>query len=341
MTLKIAVVIILTAVSAGFIGCKGPKSAAADTNTPASQADAQTSADTEPTLTEANQPAPLPAPSDVNSPAQDSADRQVTAAEPNAPADINAANALFDKCAPFLKTYVRENGMVDYKTLKRNRHDLRKLMDEFDALTPAQYDSWLPEDKIAMWINAYNLQMLNIMIQNYPIESSRINRLWFPPTSIRHIPGIWTDYKFLVMDEEFTLNEIERRFFRGEFDEPRVFFALSRASMSSPPLRNEPYYGKKLYEQLDDQIMKFLLDSQNFRVDRDSRTVYISAILEPVWVGKDLVKYQTDKKFKDREPVLTAVLNFISGYVSDQDKRFLELENYTVKFINYDWRLNE
>jgi len=250
--------------------------------------------------------------------------------------------SFHDKCADILENYVDDKGMVDYKTLERKKQELRKLLDEFDELDPNEYNSWPKEDKIAFWLNAYNIQMLKIITDNYPIESSRILRLFWPPNSIRHIKGIWENYKFIVMDEEFTLSEVERRFFRQEFDEPRIFFAISHASLSSPPLRNEPYYGRKLYEQLDDQVKRFLSDPRGFRIDRNDQTVYLSAILQPTWYGKEFIsKYGTDKKFKDQEPATRAVLNFATNYISQQDVSFLEVENYSVKYINYDWRLNE
>ena len=246
-----------------------------------------------------------------------------------------------DKCADILNNFVDDKGMVNYKKLKRKKLQLKLLLDKFDELDPNEYKSWPKEDKIAFWINAYNIQMLNIILKNYPIESSRWTLLWFPPNSLRHLKGIWTDYKFIVMGEEFTLREIENRFFRKEFDEPRVFFALSQASLSSPLLRNEPYYGHKLLHQLDNQVRKFLFGSNAFSIDREKQKVYLSAIFS-TWHGKDFIsKYGTDKKFKDQQPAVRAVLNFITNYISRQDASFLEVENYSVKFLKYDWRLNE
>jgi hypothetical protein len=250
--------------------------------------------------------------------------------------------SFHDKCADFLKNYVNDKGMVDYKTLKRKKPELNQLLDEFAKLDPNEYNSWSKEDKIAFWLNAYNIKMLKIIVDNYPIESQRVLRVLWGPDSIRHIKGIWDNYKFTVMDEEFTLKEIEQRFFRKEFDEPRVFFAISYASLSSPPLRNEPYYGCRLYEQLDDQAKKFLSSPLAFRIDREKQIVYLSAIFHPTWYGKEFIsKYGTDKKFKDQPPHLRAVLNFATNYISKQDLFSLERENYSVKYITYNWTLND
>lgn len=252
-----------------------------------------------------------------------------------------------EKCTDILNKFVNKKGMVDYRTLKLKRQELESLLNEFATLDPNEYKRWSKEDKIAFWINAYNIQLLNIIVQNYPIKLSGLDtlRFWWPPTSIRYIDkdiGGIARQKFIIMDEEFTLSEIDRRFFRKEFDEPRIFFAISHASLSSPPLRNEPYYGHKLYEQLDDQTKKFLASPLAFKIDRKDKKAYLSAILQSSWYGKQFTnKYSTDKKFKDQQPDTQAVLNFITNYISSRDVSFLELENYTVKYINYDWRLND
>lgn len=253
--------------------------------------------------------------------------------------------SFHSKCASILENYVDAEGMVDYKTLKRKKLELNQLLDKFAKLNPDEYNSWPQEDKIAFWLNAYNIKMLKIIVDNYPIESSRILRVFWGPDSIRHIDrniGGISKQKLIVMDEEFTLAEIESRFFRKQFDEPRVFFAISHASLSSPPLRNEPYYGYRLYEQLDDQAKKFLSSPLAFRIDKEKQRVYLSAILQPTWYGKEFIsKYGIDRKFKDHQPAGRAVLNFTTNYISEQDVFFLERGNYSIKYITYNWTLND
>ena len=254
--------------------------------------------------------------------------------------------SFHDKCADILTNFVNDKGMVNYKMLKRNRPKLKKILNEFAKLDPNEYNSWPKEDKIAFWVNAYNMNVLKIIVNNYPIKSSRWERIFrWPPSSVRYIDkniGGISKQKFIVRKEEFTLREIERRFFREKFDEPRVFFALFRATLSSPPLRNEPYYGCKLDKQLDDQVKKFLFSRCAFEIDRKKQRVYLSAILQPTWFGKEFgSKYATDKKFKDQPPITRAILNFITNYISEQDTFFLERQNYSVKYIRYDWRLND
>jgi len=191
--------------------------------------------------------------------------------------------------------------------------------------------------------------MLRIIVDNYPIRSSRVARIWWSPASIRHIPPQrligaqkWNRYKFIIMGEQFTLSEIQQNFLLDEFNQPLALLALTQASISGPPLRNEPYYGCKLRQQLNDQAKKFLSQSGNFRIDRKAVIVYLSAFLQPSWHGKDFLgEYSTTKRFKNHPPALRAVLNLISEYIPQIDASYLETADYDVKYINYDWRLNE
>jgi len=52
-------------------------------------------------------------------------------------------------------------------------------------------------------------------------------------------------------------------------------------------------------------------------------------------------KYSTDKNFKDKKPVIRAVLNFISQRISSSEASFLATGNYSVEFMKYNWKLNE
>jgi hypothetical protein len=144
------------------------------------------------------------------------------------------------------------------------------------------------------------------------------------------------------MDEEFTLQEVDERFFKKEFDDPRVFFAISYGTVSGPPLRNGAYCGQDLSKQLDEQVMSNLAGGQAFRIEHYNKTVLLSAVLKDTWYGRQFIeKYGTDLKFKQQTPEVRAVLNFLINYLPPQDVDFLETGNYTVEFMRYDWTLNE
>jgi len=279
-------------------------------------------------------------------------------AEPNIPEpNITDSNTVkpalrvtfHDKCAKILNAVVDKSGMVHYRKVKLRRTMLEKILDDFAILDRKVYDAWPTNDKIAFWINAYNMQMLRIIADNYPIKTNRFSLRFWPPSSIRHIAptnkiGVskWDKYKFYVIDEEFTLSEIEERLFRKQFKDPRALFALTHATLSGPLLADMPYYGDTLSAQLDEQVKRFLTKPRAFKIDRQKKILQISALFQERWYGKDFVeKYGTDLKFKQQKKTVRAVLSFINKYVSPDDTRFLEIENYTIGYINYDWRAND
>jgi hypothetical protein len=268
---------------------------------------------------------------------------EIIKAEPNELRPVPVVS-FHDKCSEILKEFVHNNGMVDYQGLRRKRLELRAVLREFDKLKRSEYESWPGEDKIAFWINVYNLQKLSVITDNYPIKpSSRILTIFYRGTnSIRHIEEKISRHKFLVMDEEFTFGTIEKLFFRGEFDDPRVFFAISSCCLSSPPLRNEPYYGHNLSEQLDEQTKRFLSSHLAFSIDREKGKVYLSALFQSSWYGREFIKkFAIDRKFKDQPAETRAVLNFITNYISKEDVTFLETGNYTIKHMTFDWTIND
>ena len=298
----------------------------------------------QPDIVEQNEPEqPKVAFEEVTPAEPDSGEVEQAGVEPDEQ-EIKPAVSFHGKCAEVLKKFVDDKGMVDYTTLRRQRLKLKALLREFENFDSNEYRTWTKENKIAFWLNAYNIQMLKIITDNYPIRSSRILRLYpgWGPNSILHIKGIWTDYKFLVMDEEFTLSEIDKRIFRKEFDDPRIFFALSKGSLSSPPLRNEPYYGHRLNKQLHDQVKRFLSSPLALRIDTEKQRVYLSSLFQSSSYGKEFIsKFAIDKKFKDQEPTTRAVLNFITNYVSRDKVSFLEVGNYSIKYMKYDWTIND
>lgn len=249
---------------------------------------------------------------------------------------------LCERCTKILSTFVNQQGMVNYKALSRKKLELLEVLDLFRNFDRDRYNSLSKDDKLAFWINAYNLEFIKIILDNYPIQSTRVLRLFWPPNSIQHIKGLWDQHKFIVMDEEFTLQEIDERFFKKGFDDPRVFFAICYGTVSGPPLRNEAYCGQDLSKQLDEQVMSNLASGRAFRIERENKTVLLSAVLKDTWYGRHFIeKYGTDLKFKQQAPEMRAVLNFLINYLPPQDVDFLETGNYSVDFMRYDWTLNE
>lgn len=237
-------------------------------------------------------------------------------------------------------SHVDSEGMVDYRALKENRKSLDLFSKRIAELDPEVLSRWSTNEKIAFWINAYNGLTLLAIIDHYPIKPSFLGSLIYPKNSVRQIVGLWDELNFTVLGETRTLDYIEHRILRTEFDEPRIHMALVCGAKGCPALRREPYLGSRLDEQLDDQARAFVSDPTKFRIDRVQNVVSISEIFD--WFGEDFEsRYGTDDTSRGRERSLRAVLNFISIYLLQADAAYLESAEFAVRHFEYDWSLNE
>lgn len=244
----------------------------------------------------------------------------------------------YEPYARVLQTYVNDKGMVDYAALKQQRDKLDAFITAIGRLDPETFAEWNDQKKIAFWTNAYNGITLQAIIDHYPIEGS-----WFslyPQNSIRQIAGVWDKQQHWVMGKKMTLNHIEHKILRVKFNEPRIHMALVCAAMGCPPLRTEPYRGEKLDKQFDDQTRTFLANPDKFRIDRPENRVYISKIFQ--WFGKDFIEtYLPENGFGEFKTAERASLAFMSGYLPEEDADYLRQGKYDLKYLDYDWSLNE
>lgn len=242
--------------------------------------------------------------------------------------------------AEVLKTYVNDKGTVDYRQLKAHPEKLHAYVDAIARMPRTRYRGWDDHTKIAFWLNAYNGLTLKAIIDNYPIKSSFLRSRIYPKNSIRQISGVWDKIKFRVMGQNVTLSHIEHEILRAQFNEPRIHTALVCAAMGCPSLRNEPYVGDRLAEQLDDQTRDFLGHRLKFRIDRGKDTVHLSPIFK--WFARDFVKsHAPTRKIGRHGSEVAAVLNFVAGYFEGTDKRYILAGGFKVKYLDYDWSLNE
>ncbi|GAB4440138.1 MAG: DUF547 domain-containing protein [Cyanobacteria bacterium J069] len=241
---------------------------------------------------------------------------------------VSDAAFSYDGYATVLQTYVNADGLVDYPALQANPQLLKAFIEQLGAVSPDTYSSWSESDKIAFLINAYNAITLESIINQNPLKGS-----------IKDIFGVWNFQKHRLKGESVTLDKIEHEILRKEFQEPRIHAALVCAAISCPPLRQEPYIGERLNQQLDDQSQKWLSSAHGLQIDREQNQVLISAIFD--WFGDDWKpQYANETQFTG-SPKDRAALNFISNYVSPEDKAYLSAGNYKLGYLNYDWSLNK
>ena len=255
-------------------------------------------------------------------------------------AQQKADSFSYEDYANTLRTFVNDNGMVHYEGLKTNPASLDSFLESLKSIDPATVQQWTDKEKIAFWINAYNSLTLKAIIDHYPIQSRWGASLLYPKNSIRQIKGVWDKLQFVAMGQETTLDNIEHNILRKKFNEPRIHMALVCAAISCPPLRNEPFIAETLDDQFKNQTLRFLADPNRFRIAREENRVYLSPIFK--WFGEDFVKtYATLDGFAGHSDAERALLHFIAGHLNEKDPEYLETGKYSLKYLDYDWSLNE
>lgn len=244
---------------------------------------------------------------------------------------------LYQDYQVVLTKFVDDQGLVDYQGLKKGRAQLDAFVQALTDYSKYNYKTSLKTDQLAFWINAYNALMLQTVIDRYPFPKTTDE---FPENSVRQIPGMWDKLKFELIGEQRTLDQIIYQIIRKQFGEGRVHLAAVWGAAGCAPLRKEPYIGEKIDAQLGDQSRRFLADSRNFRIDREGREVFLSSIFK--WVGGDFVpQYGAVGRFTSFTRAQGAVMNFISKNLPQQDSVFVSGGGYTIKYMDFDWRLNE
>lgn len=228
-------------------------------------------------------------------------------------AEENDPNTIYDR---ILKQYVTEDGMVDYKALKEDK-EFEKYIKYLSDTDP---DTLLSDKhRLAFWINAYNAFVLKGVLEEYPIKSV-LDVGWIPHS-------FFIRKKFKTKQGKVTLRGIENEKLRETFNEPRIHYAISCASMSCPKLRTEAYRAEKLEQQLDDQARYFLNNKKKNYLDKENKILHLSSIFK--WYEEDFIK----KGEKIEE--------YVVKYLSQDDAEFIRNNKVTVKHLDYDWGLNE
>jgi hypothetical protein len=196
--------------------------------------------------------------------------------------------------------------LVDYRALKENG----KLEAAYQQLSNFPVKSLNNKgEKLAFYINAYNILALKMVLDHWPIDSIKdVGNLISP---------VWGKSAGEIDGKAVSLDEIENKTLRP-MGEPRIHFAIVCASVSCPDLRNSPYTASNLNVQLNEQVQQFLSNAEKgLRINNNS--IQISRIFD--WFEKDF------------KPV-GGVEAFIRRYRADLPQIPLKDD------INYDWNVN-
>lgn len=205
------------------------------------------------------------------------------------------------------------DGKVNYKGFQKDRLAFEEYLSLLSSVHPND-KHWSESEQLAFWINAYNAFTVQLILDHYPIKSIRNIKEGLP-----FVNSVW-DIDFIKIEGHvYSLNDIEHRILRRQYQEPRIHFAIVCASISCPKLRNEAFDSKVLDAQLQDQALDFLSDPIKNKINPTE--MQVSKIF--LWFKKDFTK-QGDLR------------SFLKTF-KPEDVR----EDSPITYLEYDWNLNE
>ncbi len=224
-----------------------------------------------------------------------------------------------------LKKYVRGD-YLDYAALKDSAEDMAR----FDAFmrwqAEANVSEMSREEAIAFYINAYNSCCIKAILDNYPVHTPN------------DIDGFFDKLTFKVGGEMLKIggsdgDSIEYDRLIANYKDMRAHFAVVCADRGCLPLKAGAYDGDTLDEDLEAAAKKFVSDKRHFSVDKEKGEVQISKIFE--WYGPKFLK-DPERPTEGDQPEL-----YLTHWVDEDVKEFLESGKYKLKIIEWDWTLNE
>jgi hypothetical protein len=224
---------------------------------------------------------------------------------------------------------------VDYTELRSQRTALDAVVAQLAATNAAEFGGWTRDERLAFWINAYNVLTLRAIVDHYPIRSATFTLQ--PRNSIRQIDGVWTTLTWQAAGRTLTLDDIEHRILRPEFKEPRVHFAINCASVGCPPLRPDPYRASTLNAQLDEAARRYLASERGLTID--GHTVRVTKILE--WYGEDFVARYAPNAGGKPDRVEQAIRGVVEQFGPPAAAELARNPSTKIKFLDYDWSLND
>lgn len=214
-------------------------------------------------------------------------------------------NAFFNKADVFFKANVA-NGRVAYDNIHKDPSQLNEVLKIAQDISISKDDA---KNYQAFWINAYNLSVIKGLIDKYPTKSPLDNAGFFDKTT-HNIGG-----------KNITLNDIEHKLLRGQFNDARFHFVLVCGAVGCPPLINKAYLPNTLDMQLETQTKK-AINGDFIRVNEKKNRVQASQIME--WYKEDFTMKGMDE------------IDFINKYKTEK------LEGkWKLSYFPYDWAINK
>lgn len=219
----------------------------------------------------------------------------------------------------FLQRYVVTDtadgvNRVDYSAVSReDRQMLQRYIASLEAVAVSRLDR---REQLAFWTNLYNAVTVELILENYPLQS------------IRRIRRPWDTALVTVEQEPLTLNDIEHRIMRPIWNDPRIHYVVNCASIGCPNLLPVPFTGAT-WDSLADEAARGYINHPR-GIDLSGQRPVFSSIYS--WYAVDFGG--------DIAGVVDHALPYAEAPLAVQLRRFRQ-EGFPGRVAyEYDWDLN-
>jgi len=240
--------------------------------------------------------------------------------------------------------YVENQGkssVVDYLNFSAYRGQLNAYLSQLSQVKKSDFSDWDKSEQLAFLINAYNAFTVDMVLKIHSILP-RIR--YYKPLNLnqksRLIARIKDQQKVIfipLLGEILSLEQLENDLIRrpGNYDEPRIHFALNRASIDCPALQDRAYSGMNLEQQLESATRAFLSDRSRNRFDEVTGKLEVSELFN--WYAADF------EHSRQGWPGLSQFFIQYRDSLADTEyaSELLAADNFYIRFLEFNWILNE
>lgn len=205
--------------------------------------------------------------------------------------------------------------LFDYQAVTdEDKKALKLYLDELQSVKPRELNK---AEQFAYWVNMYNALTVDVVLDEYPVDSIRSIRFLTSPF------GPWDKNFMKIEGKKLSLNNIEHGILRPIWQDPRIHFAVNCASIGCPNLMPTAFTAENADELMEQAAHDYIGHPRAVVID--GSTLKLSSIFD--WYGAD---------FGDDQSMIN---EYLSDYIAE-GVEFDPTSTYDVDF-HYDWSLNE
>lgn len=220
--------------------------------------------------------------------------------------------------AKFLTKYIAENDGINFVAYGDVSPEDKAMLTAYVASLETRGVEGLSRDEqMAFWFNLYNAKTIEVILDAYPISSIRKLGTFNS--------GPWDDKNMNVAGfGEMSLNDVEHKTLRANWDEPRIHYAVNCASFGCPNLKASPWTAANLEADLVKAATDYINHPRGFRAENGK--IIASKIFN--WYKEDFGG--------DQAGILAHARQYAQGDLKTALNAATRINSF-----EYNWNLNE